>query len=233
MSDFRNIPAAPFAGEAWAAAIEAGAQNKTAVAEEEHPAPHAADLEALVGRAEPAPHEQSFISERAPEPAPEPTTEPAPVPVEEQATFVSAAIAEPEKPSVTPSWFSTPPSPWDAEAQKASKLASTWDTPIVPASIEAPARELPPEPLDAPNSFATAAAPDEIEVVSAGTGSALPEAVQTAREEVSHGATELDMDAIVARVLARMSQDRLQEVARDMLKPVIEAIVREELNKKL
>jgi hypothetical protein len=30
-----------------------------------------------------------------------------------------------------------------------------------------------------------------------------------------------------------MSQDRLQEVARDMLKPVIEAIVREELNKKL
>jgi CheY-like chemotaxis protein len=233
MSDFRNIPAAPFAGEAWAAAIEAGAQNKTAVAEEEHPAPHAADLEALVGRAEPAPHEQSFISERAPEPAPEPTTEPAPVPVEEQATFVSAAIAEPEKPSVTPSWFSTPPSPWDAEAQKASKLASTWDTPIVPASIEAPARELPPEPLDAPNSFATAAAPDEIEVVSAGTGSALPEAVQTAREEVSHGATKLDMDAIVARVLARMSQDRLQEVARDMLKPVIEAIVREELNKKL
>jgi CheY-like chemotaxis protein len=252
MSDFRNIPAAPFAGEAWAAAIEAGAQNKTAVAEAEHPAPHAADLEALVGHAEPAPHEQSFVSEHAsiptpsaheqsfiseraaePEPAPEATTEPAPVPVEEQATFVSAAIAEPEKPSAAPSWFSTPPSPWDAEAQKASKLASTWDTPIVPASIETPAQELAPEPVDSPNSFATAAAPDEIEVVSAGSGSALPEAVRTAREEVSHGATELDMDAIVARVLARMSQDRLQEVARDMLKPVIEAIVREELNKKL
>ncbi|MGA2428354.1 MAG: response regulator [Candidatus Acidiferrum sp.] len=256
MSDFRNIPAAPFAGEAWAAAIEAGAQNKTAVAEEEHPAPRAADLEALVGHAEPAPHEQSFVSEPEsmptpnvheqsfvsesapePEPVPEPTPEPAivptPIPVEEQAAFVSAAIAEPEKQGATPSWFSTPPSPWDAEAQKASKLASTWDTPIVPASIEAPAQEPAPEPVEAPNSFATAAAPDEIEVVSAGTSSVLPEAVQTAREELSHGATELDMDAIVARVLARMSQDRLQEVARDMLKPVIEAIVREELNKKL
>jgi CheY-like chemotaxis protein len=245
-SDFRNISAAPFAGEAWAAAIDAGVQNKTAVAEEEHPAPHAADLEALVGHAEPAPHEQSFvsehrsvptssaheqsfISERAPEPeaAPEPTPEP----VEEQATFVSAAIGKPEKPSATPSWFSTPPSPWDAEAQKASKLASIWDMPIVSASVEAPAQAPAPEPADAPNSFA--AAPDEIEVLSADTGSALPEAVQTAREEVLHGATQLDMDAIVARVLARMSRDRLQEVARDMLKPVIEAIVREELNKKL
>jgi CheY-like chemotaxis protein len=244
VSDFRNIPASPFAGEAWAAAIEAGGQNKTAVAEEEHPAPRAADLEALVGHAEPAPHEQSFVSEIETVPAPtsheegfvsasepEPAPEPAPRPVEEQAAFVSAAMVEPEKQPVTPPWFSTPPSPWDAEAQKASKLASTWDAPIVPARLESPAEELAPATVDATSSFATAAAPDEIEVLPAGASSVIPEAVQTAREQVSHGA-EVDMDAIVARVLAGMSPDRLQEVARDLLKPVIETILREEMNKK-
>ena len=57
------MPAAPFSGEAWAAAIEAGVQNKAAVAEEEHPGPHAAELEAMVGHAEPAAHEESFVSE--------------------------------------------------------------------------------------------------------------------------------------------------------------------------
>ena len=40
------------------------------------------------------------------------------------------------------------------------------------------------------------------------------------------------MDAVVARVLARMSPDKLQEVTRELLKPVIEAIVREELQKR-
>jgi hypothetical protein len=62
--------------------------------------------------------------------------------------------------------------------------------------------------------------------------SVIPEAVETVREEAAHGATEIDMDAVVARVLERMSPDRLQEVARDLLKPVIEAVVREELNKR-
>ena len=38
LPDFRNMPAAPFSGEAWAAAIEAESANKTAVAEAEHPA---------------------------------------------------------------------------------------------------------------------------------------------------------------------------------------------------
>jgi predicted nucleic acid-binding OB-fold protein len=39
------------------------------------------------------------------------------------------------------------------------------------------------------------------------------------------------MDDVVARVLARLSSERLQEVARDFLKPVIETLIREELNK--
>jgi CheY-like chemotaxis protein len=284
ISDFRNMPAAPFSGEAWAAAIEAGVQNKVAVAEEEHPAPHAAELEAMVGHAEPPPvQEESFVSEApvserlasqdlpsqqqvsdhseqmvserviSEQPASaahvnEPEKEPEPV---EAVPFVaSAAVSavevpavEPEKTSSTTSWFSTPPpSPWDAEAQKATRLASTWDAPVTPAISQPPAPERVTEAVveaaaaheaaEPTNSFATAGAPDEIEVVSGtATSSVIPEAVETAREEAAHGATELDMDAVVARVLERMSPDRLQEVARDLLKPVIESIVREELTK--
>ena len=64
ISDFRNMPAVPFSGEAWAAAIDVGARNKAAVAEEEHPAPHAAELEALVGHtAEAAVEQESLVSE--------------------------------------------------------------------------------------------------------------------------------------------------------------------------
>ncbi len=278
ISDFRNMPAAPFSGEAWAAAIEAGVQNKAAVAEEEHPAPHAAELEAMVGHAEPSPvQEESFVSEapvserRASQDLPsqqlvsdevvsgqvlseqsvsaahvvEPEEEPPPV---EAVPFVASAavsvvetpVVETEKTSSTTSWFSTPPpSPWDAEAQKATKLASTWDAPVTPAISQPPAPEhvveaaAAPEAAEPTSSFATADAPDEIEVVSGMTAnSVIPEAVETAREEAAHGATELDMDAVVARVLERMSPDRLQEVARDLLKPVIETIVREELTKK-
>ena len=264
ISDFRNMPVAPFSGEAWAAAIEAGIQNKSAVAEEEHPAPHAADLEALVGHAEePVLRAESFVSE-----APvsehfasedvvtqemvsdrvaseqlvseaqisEPEKEPEPVvPVVESAAVTAA---ESEKTSSTTSWFSTPPpSPWDAEAQKATKLASTWDAPVALAITQPPApeaaEEIVAQTTEVTSSFATQVAPDEIEVVSgAATSSVIPEAVETVREEAAHGATEIDMDALVARVLERMSPGRLQEVARDLLKPVIETIVREELNKR-
>jgi CheY-like chemotaxis protein len=241
ISDFRNIPAAPFSGAAWAAAIEAGGQNHTAVAEAERPAIHdsvaarvAPDLDTLVGHAEPemesvpAVEDQSFVTET---PVPAPTTavhaaeEPTSAPGEaRQASEPSSFVSEPVKSSAA-SWFSTPPSPWDAEMQKASKLASTWDTPVAPpVAIETH----PSEP------FAVAStAPDEIEVVSGAAVSAvIPEAVETAREEASHGATEVDMNAVVEKVMARMSPDKLHELTRDLLKPVIEGIVREELNKK-
>jgi CheY-like chemotaxis protein len=253
-TDFRNMPVAPFSGEAWAAAIEAGAhnaENKIAVAEEEHPTPHATELEALVGHSEPAQsleqqdvqrsevreqreseaqqqetrQEQSFISE--PEKAPEPA------PVQDVAT-APAVVTEAEKPNVgISSWFSTPPSPWDAEAQKASRLASTWDAAVAPAATQSSAHESLSSTSEIERSFLAAPEPDEIEIVSgASPNSAIPEAVETAREEASHSATDVDMDAVVAKVMARMSPDKLQEVTRDLLKPVIEAIVREELNKK-
>jgi hypothetical protein len=40
------------------------------------------------------------------------------------------------------------------------------------------------------------------------------------------------MDDLVARVLFRMNPDILQKVTREILKPVIEAIIQDELNSK-
>jgi hypothetical protein len=97
-------------------------------------------------------------------------------------------------------------------------LASTWDAPVAAAPVV-------PEP-------APISAPDEIEVVSGAVASdVIPAAVETARQE-AHSSTEVDMNAVVEKVMARMSPEKLHELTRDLLKPVIEGIVRDELNKK-
>ncbi len=231
--DFRNMPAAPFSGEAWAAAIEAGTP-KVAVAEAEHPAisePPVSDLDTLVGHAEPtsetsALEEQSFVTEV-------PVSAPVVEVAEEHNTASTVAEQTPEaheQPaqaqtfvSETPrssaaSWFSTAPTPWEAEVQKANRLASAWDAPVPP----------PPQVQE----LAPVSAPDEIEVVSGAVASAvIPAAVETAREE-AHGSAEVDMDSVVEKVMARMSPEKLHELTRDLLKPVIEGIVRDELNRK-
>jgi hypothetical protein len=190
-----------------------------------------------VGHAEPeverapAIEEQSFVTEAAPVEAVEvaPVVEAVPEvhAVEERAGAPVGAgqtpettsfVSETAPPSSAASWFSTPPSPWDAEMQKASKLASTWDAPVASA---------------VGSSGVGSTAPDEIEVVSSAAVSAvIPEAVETAREEAQHGATEVDMNAVVEKVMARMSPDKLHELTRDLLKPVIEGIVREEMSRK-
>ena len=243
LPDFRNMPATPFSGEAWAAAIEAESANKTAVAEAEHPAiaepAPVSDLDTLVGRAEPtveaapAIEEQSFVTE-APVSAPEPVVEaveehhetpaveeriPEPSHEASHESSPEPQTVAPEQPqSSAPAWFSTPPNPWETEALKASKLASTWDAPVPAAPAVA-------EP-------ATISAPDEIEVVSGAVASdVIPAAVETARQE-AHSSTEVDMNAVVEKVMARMSPEKLHELTRDLLKPVIEGIVRDELNKK-
>ena len=41
-----------------------------------------------------------------------------------------------------------------------------------------------------------------------------------------------DMDALVAKVLAKLSPEVLQAVTREILKPVVEAMVREEVKAK-
>ncbi len=57
--------------------------------------------------------------------------------------------------------------------------------------------------------------------------------VRTSETEVAPAPMQqLDMDALVARVLAKMNPDVLQKVTQEILKPVIEAIIKAELDAK-
>jgi CheY-like chemotaxis protein len=234
-------PAAPFAREAWAAAIESGSESKVAVVEAETPVVFAAEQQTFVERpAEPVAAHSVAAEEIA---ARESETA-----LDSSPGVVAAepALVETPKPSATSSWFSTPPSPWEVEAHRASQLAATWDAAVSAASGDASTHG------DA--SFDAATAPDEIEVVSAiDMSPEIPAApVETVREEAAlaveqaeeaHPAGEpadaeaphdpaahLDMDAMVAKVLARLSPSLLNDATRELLKPVVQAVIREELD---
>jgi len=146
--------------------------------------------------------------------------------------------AEPEKPSSANSWFSVAPSPWEAEAQKASHLASTWDTVAVEAPKEA---EAPAITEGAPSYASGPLISEEAAIPAAAVEAIREEAAQVAesvmqKTSVAGGtaktAAETDMEAMVAKVLAKLNPDVLQALTREILKPVIESIVKDELNAK-
>jgi hypothetical protein len=189
------------------------------------------------------------------------------------------APAQETTPGNANSWFSTTTSPWEAEAQKASQLASSWDAPAAPVETgpvkseePAPAEEelhvvdsaLPPDfvsevPSEEPVEYVRDPGLVSNQPVSNET---LPElisdipmeAVETIRQQTSYAVESLiqqaheapadnsvkeevapaavDMDALVAKVLAKMSPEMLQAVTREILKPVVEAMVRDEIGSK-
>jgi CheY-like chemotaxis protein len=181
--------------------------------------------------------------------------------------------AEPEKPAAG-SWFSAVSSPWDAEAQKASRLASTWDTPSASAPVTDSLPEISaPEATAAPETPFYSASHDIVheEVAKEDPGATVdalipvltdemkakvveaslpPATVEAIREEAQHvaeaavqeapavssnttaKAPEPSMEDLVAKVLAKMNPDMLQAVTRDILKNVVESMVRDELNAK-
>lgn len=226
-----TTPSAQFASDAWAAAIGTAANQETAVAEAEKEtvAPQAAATPEVTAEPKAA--------------QPEPPAEPSPT-----ADTVAPAAVESEQSRATSSWFSTAPTPWDAESLKASLLASTWDAPAPAQETNAHVESSIPTP------FVQSRAADEIAVVSERAESAISQAtVEVVREQVSseqkhdvrgtslsdHAQEEetekiadIDVDAVVAKVLARMKPDLLQEVTREILKPLVEAVVREELSSK-
>lgn len=243
----------PFSGDAWAAAMAAGVEEKIAPALNEA---------AAIPEVHEAPAEQ--ISETAP--AVEPV-------VSEQ------VAAEPAN------WAPAGETAWEMEAKKASLLASTWDAPKAPLSVD-DTQEIPaysdhavvehaeaaaetvvehsaysPEPIvasehveqaeaavnepDAAPSFESSAPKNwenawEAPAVEPVTGQVHAEVAKV--EEQAHVAepetaaaaksAETDMDELVARVLGKMNPDVLQKVTREILRPVIEAIVRDEMNSK-
>ncbi len=238
---------APFTEDAWVAALK--------------PSPAVVEAATMEPPA-PAVHEQHVAPEVVAKSSPEVLAEiPAVAPAKVETP------AEPEKPAGS-SWFSSVPSPWDAEAQKASRLASTWDAPAASApETSAPAANAGAETQfysgaqdivheevakEDPAATVDALAPVLSEeararVVEASLTAATVEAI---REEAQHvaetavqqapasdtnasaKATEPSMEDLVAKVLAKMNPDMLQAVTRDILKNVVESMVKDELNAK-
>ena len=228
-------PAAPFTEDAWAAAL-----SPKSVVEE-------ATMEA------PAP-----LREEVPDLAPAHAENQAAV----QADITASApvIAEPtpapEKSAAMNSWFSSVASPWDTEAQKASRLASTWDAPatsapaantipetVAPYAHEEVAKEDPAATVDALAPAVSedvqakveeaALPPATVEAIREETHQVAETAVQEAPAvDTSSKAPDPSMEDMVAKVLAKMSPEMLQAVTRDILKNVVESMVRDELNAK-
>ena len=279
----------PFNGDAWAAAMAAGVEEKLAQ-----------QAEVVVGEPEPAPTPQASHET-------EPIELPgrfAPISTPEPEKAEASAVEEMKAPEPA-SWPPVPESSWEAEAKRASMLASTWDTPA-PAAPSEETREISryssehpevhaeahvaeeevlsaysahfeaePEPIvrenipvidtsaevavEAPASshwetawetpaVAPEAVPEPVvqagpepevqepaieETVAQATGTEPPqEESSIAPATLAEPAAQPDMDELVARVLAKMNPEVLQKVTREILKPVIEAIVRDELDSK-
>ena len=245
-------------------------------------------------------HQDSTPAPAEPEPAPIVEQEAAETP--EVVSVPAPAGAVPAEPVPEPapalnSWMAGAVSPWEAELQRASELASTWegakaapvaasDTAVTEAFLdsglmatahehvveaieEVKAEEVvySPEPVEvspatveslysppehapeAEPSVASLAAQPEPSVASlvpqpeASVAPLEPEppglvvevhepAVPALESEPApQPAPAFNVDELVARVLAKMDPEVLQAVTREILKPVVEALVKDELNK--
>jgi CheY-like chemotaxis protein len=157
------------------------------------------------------------------------------------------------------SWFSVSSSPWEAEIQKANQLASAWDAPKSGEAHTGPANgtqqvledvspetqavieeaALPPATVEAIREEAAQVTEDATSAAGieapSGEGFYARDEIIEAVETPAAAAppeTASNMDDLVARVLAKMSPDVLQAVTREILKPVVEAMVKEELKSK-
>ena len=235
VTETRMAPAAaaPFTEDAWAAALKPKNGVETATMEE--------PTIATATEGQPA---------TATEEAGASAYSPAPVEPAEP-------VQEAEKPTAPNSWYSAVSSPWDDEAQKASRMASTWDTPATsePAASATPEATVPAEmhteaTKDDPTATVdtlTANASEEVKakVNEAALPAATVEAIREEAQQVAEAATqqapaveesakvaEPSMEDLVAKVLAKMNPDMLQAVTRDILKNVVESMVKDELNAK-
>jgi CheY-like chemotaxis protein len=219
-----TISTTPFASDAWAAASSPASQEKssteTATAVEE------------VTRVKE--HEQSYADAVV-------------------ASAPEVKQAEPQTKTSKDSWFSVPANPWNAEMEKANRLASAWDTaaPVAGAPVSNNGTEkatevvsettqkvleqaaLPAAAVEAIREEAAQVAEDAAHAAEQhndGTSFYAPEALVEA--PAATPAPTPNMDDLVARVLARMSPEVLQAVTREILKPVVEAMVKEEMKSK-
>jgi CheY-like chemotaxis protein len=218
------VPATPFVADAWARAVSTASQEKsspetvTAVEEVAH----------------------AVTEERAPEKI-------------AVASTPEVSETKPETKESKDSWFSVPANPWDTEIEKANRLASAWDSPAAPAAAgSSNGTEKAAEAV----SEATQKVIEEAALPAAAVEAIREEAAHVA-ENATHETEQFNadgtsfyapetlvetpavtpaaapsMDDLVAKVLARMSPEVLQAVTREILKPVVEAMVKEEMKLK-
>jgi CheY-like chemotaxis protein len=271
---FSGIGADKAHGEGWAPSVE---KNSLSITEEEAVAlaknhnPFLSEVEQRVPTDWSKAIEEVLPSEPPPAPyAPAVETTSAAPPTAPE----SGPTSEPytPEPSRVNSWMAGAVSPWEAEIQRASQLASTWDSAkSTPAAVAeensateafldsglmahaAESIEPPAEPAQADEHSQVAPAAETIasveSLLSAETQEVLhEETAQVVAEEVPalHDVVDSaaplptygeqpashNMDEIVAKVLARMNPEVLQAVTREILKPLVEAMIKDELQKK-
>jgi len=198
-----------------------------------------------------------FVTETWAPPAARETrvTEAATAVVEDKPKTENEAKPATEKKGGKDSWFSVSSSPWEGEIQKASELASTWDAPAMADPAVAPkngtekASEVSPEAkavieeaslpsaavetIREEAALVTENAKFELETEASTQGSSFyAKEEEGVLEPNSAPPAAPNTDDLVARVLARMNPEVLQAVTREILKPVVEAMVKEELKSK-
>ena len=182
-----------------------------------------------------------------------------PSPVAVATNSAEQTQSESEKKSSGNSWFSTPTSPWDSDVQKGNRLASAWDSGVAaPVSHEATngagktaevsaASEtvqaviaeaaLPSAAVEAIREEAAQVAEDATQVATLQTAEdsnfyARQEQIEAEAAGAAAARPAPSMEDLVAKVLAKLSPDVLQAVTREILKPVVEAMVKEEMKSK-
>src|SRR5207302_8860104 len=151
------------------------------------------------------------------------------------ATVPEVQPVEPETKTSEESWFSVPSNPWNAEMEKANRLASAWDA-AVPVAAP-PASSNGAEKTTGAMSETTQKVIEEAALPAAAVEAIREEAALvgedaalTAEEQASSessyarhkaadtDAAKKDMDELVAKLLARMRRRVLQAVTREILK---------------
>src|SRR5216684_3320107 len=159
--------------------------------------------------------------------------------------------AEAQKAAQLASAWDAPPAPAASSASETSveepaqleavqpEAAPTYDF-VSEAPSEEPVHYVPEPELVQNEVVAHNPLPDLIS-----DGSISPETVESIRQSTTYAlesvtksavkiaeASQQDMDALVANVLAKMSPEMLQAVTREILKPVVAAMIRDEINAK-
>jgi CheY-like chemotaxis protein len=226
-------PSVPFSGDAWAAAMSAGVEEKLAQSQTETEAAATSGPIEEIDRAtveklirESRDHASSVAEEQASHPQ----------------TWTGETFANESSKEPANSWFSNQTTPWELDAQKAAAFSSNWDALQIPEPLISESSALPVfassdvtvrSPAVADKSFETPGRQvDETQEVPVYREPESAPSVVAEPESAPVAAKEPDMDELVARVLAKMNPDVLQRVTRELLKPVIESIVRDELSGK-